>query len=697
MADTIKKIVIEVDADDAKQELKDVDEALKKTGDNLKDVKDEAPKAGTGLKSMAEGAKSVSTGLKSILSAAGIIGLLMTLKDMLMSNEKIANLVGTAFNFLQLIMNKVVDVVNTTIDKVDKMTGGMTHTTEVIKGLMTIAITPLKLAFYEIVLVVNELMLAWEKSIFGKGDTKRITELTTNINNAGKAMLDAGKEALKAGVSIGKNIVGAIGEVVTAGKVLADESVKAYDKFDAAAEIRRAKELKGSKEHFEKMAILAQQEVDKLESVGEKYRQVRDDATKSYDSRREASSKLNSTLDEQFEAMKNLAGAHVAAAKANLELNKNAENRIALLQAQAEFETANANIEGKRSEQKAAALGLLKEEEDLKKQLAQNDWDRNKAQMDFDVTQMKDAEKRHQKQLENARLQLEGDKKISQEQSTNAKLTEAERQLALDNLKLLEQDYINKVTDINENYWLDKTQREIDHYTTIQDNEENTFEQRLEANAENNQAIIDGDYKTEEERTKALADNIKKRRELEKAATQDKLDKAQYAIDTIKSLDNDATQVALNVQQSLLNNKKISQEQYYKNVEAIQKAAAKREKAYGIGSAVISTAAAVINALTAKPFGPWNWVQSAAAAVLGAAQIAKIASTNFTSSSASSSSSVSSPSSSSSTSTAPTTSFTFADSNQKTPELPIQKTYVVSKDVTTSNQLENAIISNGTI
>jgi hypothetical protein len=58
--------------------------------------------------------------------------------------------------------------------------------------------------------------------------------------------------------------------------------------------------------------------------------------------------------------------------------------------------------------------------------------------------------------------------------------------------------------------------------------------------------------------------------------------------------------------------------------KTIARSAAADEKSYSIFQAIISTAAAIINALTAKPFGPWNWVQSALAAAIGAVQIATI-------------------------------------------------------------------------
>ena len=44
-------------------------------------------------------------------------------------------------------------------------------------GLLTLAITPLKLAFYEIQLALQVAQLAWEKSFFGGGDEAKIKEL----------------------------------------------------------------------------------------------------------------------------------------------------------------------------------------------------------------------------------------------------------------------------------------------------------------------------------------------------------------------------------------------------------------------------------------------------------------------------------------------------------------------------------------
>jgi len=68
------------------------------------------------------------------------------------------------------------------------------------------------------------------------------------------------------------------------------------------------------------------------------------------------------------------------------------------------------------------------------------------------------------------------------------------------------------------------------------------------------------------------------------------------------------------------------QKQYDDKARAIKQEAAKQEKAARIFEATMNTATAIVNALTAVPAGPQNFVLAALAGVMGAAQIAMIAS-----------------------------------------------------------------------
>ena len=186
--------------------------------------------------------------------------------------------------------------------------------------------------------------------------------------------------------------------------------------------------------------------------------------------------------------------------------------------------------------------------------------------------------------------------------------------------------------------------------------------------------------------------------------------------------DRNLTETYLNIQQNKFDNeekllkkqldsKAISQEEYDKRLASstdnldkkladIRKKAAIREKAYAVASTVISTAQSIVGMLTVKPVTPFNFALAAAAAVLGAAQIAKIVSTPLgddTKVSPSSSSSVNTPSSGAGTGTAPSTSFTFTPNNQGVSLPSPIKTYVLSKDVKTQSQMDRQIVSNGSI
>lgn len=181
---------------------------------------------------------------------------------------------------------------------------------------------------------------------------------------------------------------------------------------------------------------------------------------------------------------------------------------------------------------------------------------------------------------------------------------------------------------------------------------------------------------------------------------QKKIELAKQSVDTINQIDEQATNFRKNLLQNQLNSGKITQEQYDKKIAEIEKKAAQRKKAYAIAETIINTAAAIIGIWKDFPkvdFGATAAVMSVGMGILGAAQVATIASTPVDgSSTGSASGSGSMPSSSGTGGTAPTTSFSFAEA-PKTPETQPARTYVVSKEVTTQQELDRQIISNGTL
>ena len=744
--EVVKKVKIEIDSAEAIEEIRKVKEALGETNDALKKSQKANEESAKATSSLAKGFSGIGLAIK----AAGIglvLTVLSTLKDLLMSNEKVAKAVATVFNFLQIVMNEVVDVVSNVVTKMTDMWKSMDSTKAVMSGLLTLALTPFKLIIQEISLYIKVLQLAWEKSIFGKGDPGRIKELTEDIKGIGANMKKIAVDAVSAGKDIVTNFGGAMKEIGTAGKEAFNIVSKAVKDFNYESAKNLAEAAANAKKNFGLIAIAAQNEVDKLETIAEKQRQVRDDITKSYEERQKSSKDLLTTLDKELLAMLKLANAHIQEAKLAYETNKNTENLLALKTAQLEVDKAQSDIEGKKSEQLAANNALMKEQADLQKQLAEGKLADKRAEEDFQNSRILDDKTRIENQIKLEEARKEADLQNIQDIIDKTKEGEIDHTNALLKKSNLETDYIIKLGQLNDD--LEKAKKdnakfEFERNMTLRkqviDNqiaERNDIQKTLKERIASAQGAEEKQLKLAEQRKKVvekyLSDELNARlkgselvytqleqqerdyafnvfdaeqklyislrdekRRLVDEANKYQLDQAASLVSTLQSTDQSYTQMLINNEQQKLKEKKISQEEYDKNVAKIQEKAAKREKAYAISAAIISTAQAIIGFLAAKPVGPWNWVQSAAAAVAGAAQIMKIKSTP-TSTQGGDAGGITAPATATTEGTSPNTSFSFSPSATAPVSNQPIKTYVLSKDVTTANQLDRAIIANGSI
>ena len=88
---------------------------------------------------------------------------------------------STALGTVGVLFEKLFGVVFDTFEAVSKASNGFSGLTAVMKGLLTIAVTPLKLAFDAIVLTLKQAQLAWEQSPFGGKDQEKIKQLTKDV------------------------------------------------------------------------------------------------------------------------------------------------------------------------------------------------------------------------------------------------------------------------------------------------------------------------------------------------------------------------------------------------------------------------------------------------------------------------------------------------------------------------------------
>jgi hypothetical protein len=505
--------------------IEDVTKEIKSLNKNLDTTTDEVKKVGKSTNEVEKSTKTLADGFKGVglaIKAMGIglvISAMGTLKEVFMSNQKVADAVATGFGTVVNVFTKVVDVVVSVVEKVNKSSDGFKGLSAVVSGLITLSLTPLKLSFYAISLAIDEAKLAWEESFFGDGDTKKIKELNQRIAGTKDNIIEVGKNAVEAGKKVATNIGTAIGEV---GKVV-EGTIDGVSKISVSAAYEQAK----ANTQLQNNAKLAEANqarlVEQYDRQAEKLRQIRDEERNSVDDRIKANNDLKNVLNNQEKAMLGAADAQIAAANATLQQNKSIENQVALTNALANREGVLAQIEGLRSEQKANDLALNKELLDLTKSKNEAETQLAIDQKQFDAERLKDEEK----VLLAKKSALEFAKTQELERLQNViKTTKEGTQARID----AENEYASKKQEIENQ--ITTTQDEIDTYRfnkklekeqLIIENDALAFEAKLEALTEQERLITEATNISEEERTKLLKENADARTEIAKAEAEAKL------------------------------------------------------------------------------------------------------------------------------------------------------------------------------
>lgn len=371
-----KEIKIVVDTSDAEKNVKDLDksvenfgdtaeQASKKTTKGLKDVE----KQNEGVKKSSKGAsigiKAIGTALKAI-GIGIVIAAVVKFTEVLTSNRKVSDALSTVFETISIVMNQFVSAIVDAIEATYEATNGFQSMQKVVMGLLTLAITPLKLQFFAIKLAVQEAQLAWEKSFFGDKDPETIKELNKAIAQTRKDLVGVGVDALKAGADVANNFVGAVNEITTLNRTAID-GIKEISITGAFEQAKANVQLKNT---AELAAAQIQGLIEKYDRQAEKLRQIRDDDRKSISERIKANEELGKVLDEQQKAQTRLAQVRIASAQAELDKQKgNIEAQNELIEAQNELAAIEAQVEGFRSEQLTNRNALLREQKDILREL----------------------------------------------------------------------------------------------------------------------------------------------------------------------------------------------------------------------------------------------------------------------------------------------------------------------------------------
>ena len=370
MAETRKiKIDVESNADQTAKDFKKVADNIDDSTDRIKELNKEVKKTDSAADGASGGFKKLTTAAKGIgtaLKATGIgliIGALAGLKSAFESNSETARGFAVVMETLSILFSQTIGALVTAAKAAYESTGGFNALGKVMGGLLNLALTPLKLAFYGIKLGIQELQLAWEKSFFGDKDPKTIKELRKNIKQTNEDLKQVGNDAIKSGKDIYNNFGEAVGEFVELGM----QGVKQISKISISAAIDQAGALVDARNAAAIAAAAQGVLIEKYDRAAEKLRQVRDEERNSITERMKANEDLKKVLDDQEKAMLAQADLQIQAAQLEYNKSKNTETQVALLEAQANRQGVLAQIEGLRSEQLANDLALQREADELTK------------------------------------------------------------------------------------------------------------------------------------------------------------------------------------------------------------------------------------------------------------------------------------------------------------------------------------------
>ena len=363
------------------QQIEDTNKELKLEKIGLKEIEnqiDDNTKSVEDLeKATKEGEKGFSLmstaarGIGSALKAAGIgiiVAGFVALKEALERNQKAIDFFNTAITTVSTTFNQLVQTLTDVVVWVTASTERFNGLASVLKGVMTIAITPLKLSFQAIKLAIQQGQLAWEESFLGGGDEGKIAELRVSIGETITDIENTGKAAINAG----KDIVNNFGDAVSEIGDIYEKVAEGVSKISIKGNIEQAKATTEANKAAKIAEARLQGLIEKNDKLAETQRQIRDDETKTFADRIAANKELANILDTQEKDMLALADKRVSAAKLELDANKdNIELQNAYQQTLNDRAGVEAQIAGFRSEQLTNQVSLEKELLEAQRELAQ--------------------------------------------------------------------------------------------------------------------------------------------------------------------------------------------------------------------------------------------------------------------------------------------------------------------------------------
>jgi hypothetical protein len=395
MATEVLELTVKSNIGELSKDTQAIIEAIKDAKKETKELSKETEGVGESSAKSVSGVKKLTGAFGGLMKSLGIVAIVAsvftTLKEALERNQKVMDTVNTIMGTISTTFNQVADVLVEVFNWTTKSTDRFDGLGKTLSGLVTLALTPLKVAFFGLKLGIQEVQLAWEKWVEG-ADPKKIAELKKGIDETTDSLAEIAKEAVNAGADIYNNIGDAIGEI---GDIY-EKASEGISKISIKANYEQAKATTAAT----KAALFAAAEFAKLNAEklkeAELFRQIRDDETKTFAERIQANKDLKKSLEEQQKLQSEQIQKQVTAAALAVKQNGNDENKLALMEAQNAQLELEETITGQLSEQKTNQVSLEKELAEIKKEITN-------AALDGIALELEELKNSYEMQLEMAR------------------------------------------------------------------------------------------------------------------------------------------------------------------------------------------------------------------------------------------------------------------------------------------------------
>lgn len=358
-------IELKVDSKSAEEDIKKVNEQVDKLNEGLEKQGKAGKKSEQGLSRLSKGTKGFGKALR-MAGIGAVVALFGALATALSKNQKVMDAVAIVTGTISQVFTEVGNVLIGVYESVASSSENFDALGKVLSGIITLILTPFKLAWDGIKLGLFQAQLAWEESFFGDGDPATIKRLNESIDETKQSIKETGQEALQAGSDIVDNFGEAVSEVGDIGT----QVVEGLSEINVKAIAENVKANEQLKKSAAEARIVNQGLIEQYDRQAEQQRQIRDDDLKSIDERIKANNDLKATLEEQEKAMLANADLMIQQAELQFKLSGLEEDRLALLEARNEKKAIEAQIEGFMSEQLTNTNSLLKEQKEIQKELA---------------------------------------------------------------------------------------------------------------------------------------------------------------------------------------------------------------------------------------------------------------------------------------------------------------------------------------